>query len=180
MTKFKNEFRVETARLKDWDYSIPWWYYVTINTRDHVSQFGEIRKGKMILNQLGKVVELCWTEIPNHYPSIELDEYVVMPNHLHGIVILNNSETCHGMSLQSHERKFSKPIKNSLSMVINQFKSAVKRWCNKNERSDFLWQPLFYDRIIRSEQELFSIRKYIEQNPLKWEIEKNIPDNIEF
>lgn len=180
MTKFINEFQVESARLKDRDYSIPWWYFVTINTKGHICWFGKVTKNKMVLSDLGKAAECFWKEIPKHYPSVELDYYIVMPNHLHGIVILNNSETCHGMSLQSHERKFSKPIKNSLSMVINQFKSAVKRWCNKNERSDFLWQPLFYDRIIRNEQELFSIRKYIEQNPLKWEIEKNIPYNIEF
>lgn len=179
MTKYKNEFRIETARLKDWDYSTPWWYYVTINTHNHVSWFGEIVNSKMILNRLGKVVELCWTEIPNHYTSVELDYYIIMPNHMHGIIILNSAETCHGKSLQPRERKFSQPVKNSLSMVINQFKGAVKRWCNKNNCENFQWQPRFYDRIIRNETELFKIRKYIEQNPMKWEIEKNITDNIE-
>lgn len=180
MTKHKNEFRVESARLKDWDYSTPWWYYVTVNTKDHICWFGEVTKNKMILNELGKVAENYWKEIPKHCPSVELDYYIVMPNHLHGIIILNNVETCHGMSLQSHERKFSQPIKNSLSMVINQFKGAVKRWCNKNDYSAFAWQPRFYDRIICNEQELFNIRKYIEQNPLKWELEKSILENINY
>ncbi|GAB4145430.1 MAG: transposase [Ignavibacteriales bacterium] len=177
MTKYKNEFRVESARLKDWDYSTPWWYYVTVNTKDHYCWFGEVVNSKMILNELGLVAENYWKEIPKHYPSVELDYYVVMPNHLHGIIILNNAETCHGMSLQQRERKFSAPIKNSLSMIINQFKGAVKRWCNKNEFSAFAWQPLFYDRIIRNEKELFNIRKYIEQNPLKWELKKSTPEN---
>lgn len=180
MTKYKNEFRVESIRLKDWDYSTPWWYYVTINTGDHACWFGEVTKSKVVLSELGNVAENYWKEVPKHYPSVELDEYVIMPNHIHGIIILNNVETCHGKSLQRHERKFSQPVKNSLSMIINQFKGAVKRWCNKNKRGDFFWQPRFYDRIIRNEPELFQIRKYIEQNPLKWEIEKNTPENIEF
>lgn len=84
------------------------------------------------------------------------------------------------MSLQGeNENKFSKPIKNSLSVIINQFKGSVKRWANKNGYEDFQWQPGFYDRIIRNEKELYQIRKYIEQNPLKWEIEKNNPENLE-
>ncbi len=89
-----------------------------------------------------------------------MDYYVIMPNHFHGILIINetkNVKTRRGVSLQSqNESKFSKPIKNSLSIIINQFKGAVKRWCNCNNYPQFEWQRGFYDRIIRNEKELFS------------------------
>ena len=175
MTKFKNTFRIESARLKDWDYSNPWWYYITINTNDHIEYFGKVVNGKTILNDLGKIVDQFWKEIPTHFNHTELDYYVVMPNHIHGIIIINSDvETCHGMSLRSiNENKFSKPIKNSLSMITNHFKGSVKRWANKNGYEPFFWQSRFYDRIIRNEKELYNIRNYIEKNPMKWTLEKN-------
>lgn len=181
MEKYKDTFRVETARLKEWDYSSTWWYYVTINTKDHVEYLGSVVIGKMELNELGKVVEECWNQIPKHFKMAELDYYVVMPNHVHGIIIINetgNVETCHGMSLQGKKNEFSKPLKNSLSVIVNQFKGAVKRHCNKIDVVKFEWQRGFYDRVIRNERELYNIRKYIEQNPLKWDLEKSQPENI--
>ena len=134
MEKFKDTFRVETTRLKEWDYSNPWWYYVTINTKDHVEHFGKVENEKMLLNEIGKIVDEYWNQIPKHFKLTELDSYVVMPNHVHGIIIINetqNVETCHGMSLQTNKNEFSKPVKNSLSVIVNQFKGAVKRYCNK-------------------------------------------------
>jgi REP element-mobilizing transposase RayT len=126
-------------------------------------------------------------EIPNHFPHVRLDEFVVMPNHLHGIIILDYSlvgprhcvalqstndnavGTCHGMSLpMQNTNQFSKPLKNSVSVIINQFKSSVKRWCNNNGFVDFEWQPRFYDRIIRDESSIQNIRVYINNNPLNW------------
>ena len=180
MEKFKDTYRVETTRLKEWDYSNPWWYYVTINTKDHVEYFGKVENEKMQLNEIGKIVDEYWNQIPKHFKLTELDSYVVMPNHVHGIIIINetqNVETCHGMSLQSKKNEFSKPIKNSLSVIVNQFKGAVKRYCNKCNAEKFEWQRGFYDRIIRNEKELFN-RKYIEQNPLRWDLEKSQPENI--
>ena len=177
----REEYRIESTRLKEWDYSNPWWYYVTINTKDHITFFGSVINEKAVLNDLGKEAEKCWQEIPVHFKNVELNYYVVMPNHVHGIVIINetrNVETCHGMSLQAKKNEFSKPIKNSLSVIVNQFKGSVKRWANKNDYNNFSWQPRFYDRIIRNEKELYNIRKYIEQNPLKWELEKSIAGNI--
>ncbi|MBI5660762.1 MULTISPECIES: transposase [Ignavibacterium] len=191
MTKFQNKYRIESTRIPEYDYSNPNWYYVTINTKNHICYFGEVSNGKMILNELGKIVETEWFKNAELRENIELDYFIIMPNHLHGIIIINpindgvenvnhNVETRRGVSLQGeNENKFSKPIKNSLSVIINQFKGSVKRWANKNGYEDFQWQPGFYDRIIRNERELYLIRKYIEQNPLKWEIEKNNPENLE-
>ena len=179
MSKFQNKYRIETSRLKEWDYTNPWWYYVTINTKDHVKYFGIVVHGKMILNELGKLEDKCWKEIPNHFTNVELDYFVVMPNHVHGIIIINpNVKTCHCKSLQETERRFSKPIKNSLSVIINQFKGSIKRLANQNGFESFSWQSRFYDRIIRNEKELYNIRQYIEQNPIKWNIEKDDLENI--
>lgn len=183
MTKFKEIFRIESARLEEWDYSNPWWYYVTINTKNHVHYFGKVRNGKVVLNEIGNCAKKIWEEIPKHFQNIELDYYVIMPNHLHGIIIINPVETRHGVSLQQHTNNNSDvktPYMASLPLgdVIGKFKAAVTRWCNKNRNTNFSWQSRFYDRIIRNERELYNIRKYIEQNPLKWELEKDNPENI--
>jgi REP element-mobilizing transposase RayT len=164
MKLYKNKFRIESSRLKDWDYSIPWWYYVTICTKDMKCWFGEIKKGKMILNDLGKFVENTWKEIPEHYPAVELDYYVIMPNHFHGIIIINNVETGHAPSLQ-----IKRP---TLGNIIGSFKSALTKWAHQNGYPHFKWQPRYYDHIIRNEKDLHRIRTYIQNNPLKWEIDE--------
>ncbi len=182
MTLFQNKFRVESTRIKGFDYSTPSWYYVTVNTKNHVNWFGVVKNSKMILNDIGKIVDEEWLRTKEIRKNVDLDYYVIMPNHFHGIIILDetgNVETRRGVSLQyQNENQFSKPIKNSLSIIVNQFKGSVKRWCNKNGYSNFKWQPLFYDHIIRNEEELYKIRKYIADNPLKWEIEKQNSENL--
>ncbi|MDQ7816344.1 MAG: hypothetical protein RDU14_04915 [Melioribacteraceae bacterium] len=99
MTKYKSLSRIESARLRDWDYSTPWWYYVTINTRDHVQYFGCITRGKMEMNELGKIVEAEWIKTKTLRSNIDLDYSVIMPNHIHGIIILTAVETRRGDSL---------------------------------------------------------------------------------
>lgn len=153
MSKFKNTFRIESARLKEWDYSNPWYYYVTINTKNHIHHFGKVGNEKMILNDLGMVVEKCWNNIPIHFPNVELDYNVIMPNHLHGILIINSAvETRHAPSLQK------KSI--TISNIVGSFKSAVSKQARENSYNNFSWQPRFYDRIIRDEKELYNIRRY--------------------
>ena len=170
MTKYQNKYRIESTRLNVCDYSNPWWYYVTVNTKNHIEYFEQISNGKVSLNELGLITKNRWEDIPEHFPNIELDYFVIMPNHLHGIIIINPT-------VETPERT-SLPQKITLGQIINQFKGSVKRWANKNNYSNLSWQPRFYDHIIRNEKELYNIRKYIEQNPLKWDIEKNNPENI--
>lgn len=180
MELYQNKYRIKSARLKDWNYSNPWWYYVTINTKYHIEYFRKIIYGKMVLNELGQIAEQEWHRTKTIRNNVDLDYFVITPNHIHGIIILNDVETRSGESLlpKNHNSQFSKPIKNSLSVIINQYKGSVKRWANKNGYSSFVWQSRFYDRIIRNEKELYNIRKYIDQNPLKWEFEKNDAFNI--
>jgi len=197
------EFKTKSMRLKYWDYNTPWWYYVTISSQNHKNYFGEIINGKMQLNKIGKIAQHEWIKTAELRENVDLDEFIIMPNHMHGILILteNNSvETRRGVSnvaetsiatdetlpsqktrpsVSLQQREFSKPIKDSLSTIINLYKGSVTKECNL-QKYNFKWQAKFYDRIIRNEKELINIRRYIQQNPLKWELENKIPDNSEF
>jgi len=159
--------------LKSWDYSQPHRYLITIWTSDHINYFGEIKNGKMWLNNLGIYAEeslksnfgslqKCWGRLLyNNAKPHPCNNYI------------NPVGTCHGMSLQNNcDREFGKPVKGSISMIINHFKGAVTKWANLNGYKNFKWQRSFYNRMIRNEKELYQIRKYIEQNPLAWELEK--------
>ena len=161
-------------RLPVYDYSNPAWYFVTICTDNMRKIFGEIINGKMRLNALGKIVENCWNDIPTHYPNVELDYYVIMPNHVHGIIIINSNDF-YGLNVGNENIRSLH--KTNLSNVIKGFKIGVTK-LSKQNRYYFKWQKSFYDRIIRNERELYNIRKYIEINPLKWGLEKGI-ENLE-
>lgn len=174
MSKFKDTFRVESARLKEWDYSNPCWYYITICTKDHIPHFGEIKNGEMVLNKLGKFLDEEWKKTEILRTNVELDYYIIMPNHLHGIIIVNGSEVeTHRVRLGEADNKASDPckggdksidsgdafdaslhriVKNCVSDIIRGFKSSVSHRAKENGYSDFRWQSRFFDRIIRNEK----------------------------
>jgi putative transposase len=171
----------KSLRLPNFDYSTAGWYYVTICTYNKKNWFGKIVKGKMRLNIIGKYVQRCWEDIPNHISKVDLDCFVNMPNHLHGIIILNNQSR--GVQLNAPTKRSNifgqmSPKSNSLSTIIRTFKAAVKTWCNNNKYSDFRWQRNYYEHIIRNYKDLENIRKYILYHPLKWEIDEENPYNI--
>lgn len=178
MSLYQNKYRIESTRLREWDYTNPWWYYITINTKDHVRWFGKIKDGKIVSNKLGDAVETFWKEIPVHYEDVELDYFVIMPNHIHGIIILNKGRDV-ACNVSTNEMAVISPKKNSLSVVVRGFKSAVTKYAHENGIRNFSWQSRFYDRIIRNEKELYNIRKYIVENPVHWQLKKNIPENLD-
>lgn len=157
-----------------------------MNTKNHIEFWGKIEKGEMILNALGKIVTEEWLKTKEIRTNVELDYFVVMPNHIHGIVIINGAEVeTHRVRLKNKGIKEGdacdaslRIVKNCLSDIVRGFKSAVTKLIHEIGHSVFSWQPRFYDRIIRNEKELFNIRKYISENPLKWEIEKESRENI--
>jgi len=172
--KFKGKYRSSTARLAGYDYSKNGCYYVTICTKDKIHFFGEVIDGKVVLSGIGKAAESFWNDIPVHFPFVRLDEYIIMPNHVHGIIVIDRDVgKCHGMS----PNKFSSPVAGSLSTIINHFKGAVKRWTNKQDVG-FYWQTRFYEHIVRSEDSLNKIRKYIRNNPSNWEQDDEVIENI--
>ena len=134
-------------------------------------QFGEVEKGKINLNEFGMIVNNCWNWLPEQYGYCRIEEYIIMPNHFHGIIIIDPTDvgTSRDLSLQRTAIKI-KP----LSELVGSFKTKSSKEIHFKGNKTFKWQRSFYDRIIRNEKELYYIQQYIKQNPMKWEIEKNI------
>lgn len=194
MTLFKNKYRVESTRLYNWDYSQEGFYFITICTKNRQLFFGNVNKEEMILNNVGKIVKHEWLQTEKIRDNVLLDKFVVMPNHLHGIIVIdyqikNNVET-HGndrnndvpINVETHgnaslpggyKNKFG-PQSNNLSAIIRGFKGAAKNLIRRQyPRINFAWQARFYDHIIRREKSLQNIRKYIDDNPARWEYDRN-------
>ena len=178
--RFKNKFRTESIRLRDYDYRSPGWYFVTICTKKHNCFFGEIRTGIVGLSSKGIIAYQNWRKIPEHFSEAVLDEFIIMPNHMHGLIGLNIKPDDYQFLGRDVEFNVStKNVKNrsmseispksgSLSSIIRTYKGSVTRDCNKSGLSGFSWQPRFYDHIVRNEESLNRIREYIYYNPLKW------------
>jgi REP element-mobilizing transposase RayT len=145
------------TRLPDYDYSRTGAYYVTICTKGRECLFGDIKGDKMVPNLFGIAVWACWGVLPDHYPHVELDAFVVMPNHLHAVITLTNAtmpgKTRHG-----------------LSEIVRNLKSYSARMINEIRGTPGapVWQRSFYDHIVRDERDLRRIRQYIADNPAKW------------
>jgi len=163
------KFYRHSIRLKDYDYSQPGAYFVTIAAFQHENLFGEIMNGEMRLNEYGNIAEECWRAIPEHFPNMELGVYVIMPNHVHGIIVIHEYK-----SLPSVRARHASPLRpngvkpNSLGAVVGSFKSAVTH----NIGQTNIWQRNYYEHVIRNEKEWDRIHRYIESNPMNWEIDE--------
>lgn len=174
---YKNQLNRKPNRLKGYDYSQDGYYFITTCIRDRLEYFGEIKDGEMLLNEYGKIVQQCWCDLINHYWNCELDEFVVMPNHLHGIVIINNHNFV-GIDFKSVPTGM-KQKQYSLSNIIQGFKIFSSRKINEqNPKILSRWQRSFYDHIIRNEESLYKIREYIRNNPLRWDLDRNNPESL--
>jgi len=162
-------------RLKDFDYSRSGYYFVTICTLNQKEWFGEIENGQTIPNTYGKIAQSLWEEIPVHFERIEVDEFTVMPNHIHGIVIVErNVGNAYMRSLQDRTKMV-------LPKIVQQYKATVTRDIDRFRRGlCFKWQKSFYDHVVRNETELFRIREYIQNNPLKWNLDRENPSSKTF
>jgi REP element-mobilizing transposase RayT len=179
MTKYCNKYRIESFRLQNRDYGANGYYYVTIKTKMGNHYFGYVEDDQMHLNELGEIAKKCWKEIPEHYPFVILDEFVVMPNHVHGIIIINkinideSVETQNFASLQNRETKTKPknkfgPQSQNLAAIIRGFKIGVTKYAKQNN-IPFNWHPRFHDRVLRMENnELALKRYYIKNNPSQW------------
>ncbi|MGA1977130.1 MAG: transposase [Bacteroidales bacterium] len=182
---FRNKYHIGSIRYRGYDYSSPGEYFITICTKNRISYFGKINDGKMILSELGNYLQNEWLKTPNIRPdmNITLDEFVVMPDHFHAIIIIgenpynknhnmgNGRITMHGDSAESiqnnqYKNQFGPQSKNVAS-IIRGIKSIVSTYAKKTKQ-DFQWQSGFHDRIVRSNSGLNRIRKYIRENPAKW------------
>jgi REP element-mobilizing transposase RayT len=165
------KYRRRSIRLRDYDYSQQGAYFVTVCTYERRCLFGEIVGDTMMLNDWGRAAQACWDEIPAHHPMVGLDSFVVMPNHIHGVIVIYRDER-RGMIYHAPtaRREFSKPDARSLGSVIGTYKAAVTRVIRRLSASDAcpVWQRNYYEHIIRSEEMLNVVRAYVVTNPAQW------------
>lgn len=172
------------TRLKGYDYSQSGAYFVTVCAHNRQNLFGGIEGGKIILNEYGNIVNHCWREIPAHFPHVELDEFVIMPNHVHGVIIINSVGANDYSPLQtpiySIKQSFASPknmcgTSKTIGSVIRGFKIGVTKWFRQNTDHYAVWQRNYYEHIIRNDTELNRVRQYIIENPLKWDMDSENP-----
>ncbi len=188
--KFKGKYRISSARWAAWDYSSNAAYFVTICVANRAHDFGEIVNGHMNLSPMGQSAQDCWNEIPVHFSFVELGASVIMPNHAHGVVIINKPvETQNIASPQTHhhaspsevrtqnietqniaslpKNKFG-PQSQNLASIIRGYKIGVTKFARQNN-IPFAWQARYHDRVIRNAEEHERIYRYILANPQNWE-----------
>jgi putative transposase len=166
-----------SIRMKDYDYSQPGAYFVTICTQGRACLFGQVENDDIILNNAGWLVKSLWEEIPIFYPGADLGAYIVMPNHIHGIIFISGTSVHHSTS---QERITSPSPTLGLIDVIHRFKSLTTRsYANgvKHMRwpafTGRLWQRNYFEHVIRSQGELHRIQAYIHNNPARWISDRN-------
>jgi putative transposase len=192
--KFQDKYRIASTRLQNWDYSWAAAYFITIVTKDRKPYFGNITDGKMVLSNVGILADVFLYEIKNHARNTKLGEFVVMPNHIHLVLILNGDnnpendavvdvvvETGHALSLQQQQQskhdktigqtRFQNQGKNTVSSIIGSYKSAVTKHANRLGY-EFGWQTRFYDHIIRDDKSFKRIANYIISNSINWNEDK--------
>ena len=170
-----------------------------MKVKDNLPSFGNVSNGIVELSEIGTIADSNWLAIPDHFPQVIVDEYVIMPNHVHGILIISKIDPVgvqyieplhkehnepvhkeyikpvHKAEFQLHQ--FQKTVPGSLGSIIRSYKGSVTRWCSENLQT-FKWQRDMFESVIRNESELNRIREYIHYNPLMWTYEKE-KDKIE-
>jgi REP element-mobilizing transposase RayT len=172
----------KSTRLGEYDYSRSGWYFITVCTKNRTKWFGDVVNGEMVLNAYGKIARDRWLWLARQYDYLKLDEFIVMPNHMHGIMVIENSiirssrdnpRVVPTVPMAIYNRRY-----NSLSKSVNAYKTTSSKLIHQDGLMDFIWQRSFYDHIIRDEESLGSIREYIINNPMKWDRDRNNPENL--
>ena len=163
-----------SIRLKNYDYSQPGAYFVTICTQNRSCLFGEINEGELLLADPGRMIAMWWLELSSKFPTASLDSYVVMPNHIHGIICTDNEMD----SITGQGAHAGAPLPTVIQWFKTMTTNAYIRGVKSGSFPPFegkLWQRNYYEHVIRNERELKSIRLYISQNPAKWHLDRENP-----
>jgi len=166
------------TRLASYDYSWPGAYFVTVCTCGKTALFGTVDGQKMRLNRVGEIVAQAWKDLPNHFAHVKLDEFVVMPNHIHGILFIEREDDMNGTDKAMDKaglvptKRFGHPGAGSLSTIIGSFKARATR-AIRRMRPDIasVWQSRFIEHIIRDDEDLCNHRRYIRENPARWHLD---------
>ncbi len=170
--------RRRSIRLREYDYSQNGLYFITICCQNKECLFGAIGNGLMAKSNAGKIADQCWNAIPAHFPNAILHEYVIMPNHIHGIIELLQAESTprvgaeNFLPLPQKQNEFQKPIPLSIASIVKGFKIGVTKWFRANTEIDTVWQRNYYEHIIRNQESFQNISSYIINNPENWQQDK--------
>ena len=172
-----------SIRLKEYDYTQPGGYFVTIVSYQRECLFGGIANEKMQLNESGHIVYECWHAIPDHFTNVELGAYVVMPNHIHGIIVINDrtdasASARRGTIYRAPTEQFGKPVNGSIPTIIRTSKAAVTRRIGRELNATGIWQKNYYVHVIRDHEDWDRIHRYIESNPSMWAEDNENPLNL--
>ena len=162
----------ELRLFPDW---VVFYYRITVCTWNKECLLGSIENGEMVLNDAGRVADNCWHDIPVHFPHVALDEWVIMPNHVHGILFI--VDTTVGAKNFSPLPPTGRPLGTSktIGSIIRGFKIGVTKWMRQNNVIHDVWQRNYYEHIIRNEKHFNNVRRYIEGNPVLWEYDREKP-----
>ena len=172
MTKFQDLYRIESTRLADWDYGSRGWYFVTVCTKDKKCSLGHAVDGQIVLSEAGLLVEIEMKAVASHYSNVIIDRYVVMPNHVHAIVVIEGDHIYSPVETQHAASPAHRDVR--LSQIVGSYKAGVSRICHAKGLVGFAWQARFHDHILRSNASVNAVRDYIDRNPPNWLLD---PDN---
>ncbi len=180
---FEQTYHRRSVRLEGYDYSQAGVYFVTVCTQNRECLFGDVIDDKMTLNVSGKIAAECLNEISEHFSNVELDEFAVMPNHIHAILVIVDDDrrgtARRGTACRAptNIEQFGKPVSGSIPTIIRSHKSAVTKRMNhvRGTRGAPIWQRNYYEHIVRNEEELQRICEYITSNPARWFDDENNP-----
>lgn len=154
-------------RMQGWDFTSPGWYFLTLCAKDMKPVFGTVVNGRMSLNAAGQIAERFWLEISAHFPRAVVDEHVVMPNHVHGLLQLTTAD----WDINGHTARredFGKPVAGSVPTIVRSYKAAVSKALGQS-----VWQSRFYEVRARDDAARANIRRYIRDNPLNYDAVMN-------
>jgi len=169
-----------SIRLQGYDYAQAGAYFVTVCAYNRECLFGEIMGEEMQVNASGEIVIACWHDIPRHFANVELDAFVVMPNHIHGIIMLRDvNDPDIGVGAGFKPAPTLTASRHGLPEIVRAFKTFSARRINELRQMPGVpvWQRNYYEHIIRNEKSLHDIRRYIQENPLRWAYDRENPAN---
>jgi len=173
MMLFQGKYRIESTRLQDWDYRSRGWYFVTICTQGRRPIFGEVVQNEVQLSRIGAIADSELRILHDHYGNVQVDEHIVMPNHVHAIFMIDGKH-CFSPDARTtvpprFRASFTSPTTGSLSAIVRSYKAGVTLRCRELGLRKDIWQPRFHDHLLRGDKIITAVREYIRNNPANWE-----------
>ncbi|MCF6807272.1 hypothetical protein L3V79_02565 [Thiotrichales bacterium 19S9-12] len=175
--KYKDRYKVASSRLKNWNYSSKGSYFITICTKERICYLGSIKNGEVLLSDIGSIAHYLWQMIPKQFSYVSLGEFIIMPNHVHGVLTINQHKSMPLQKLTDESKlggitKIKNPMLNqSISTIIRWYKAKVSYEASKGKHC-LAWQPRFHEYVVHNKEKLDVISQYIRFNPINWEKDK--------